>query len=469
MPSWDETIDVVVVGAGGCGLVAAIAAAERGASVAVLEKLERLAGNTAISTASIPGAGTRFQRAAGLDDSPQKFAADLRRISGPHEADELTDLLASVSAPLVEWLVDSAKVELDIITAYRHVGHSVPRLHAPRSHRGSDLINDLSRAAAARDIPVAFASPVTELVTDETGRVCGVVTRGEGGGTARIAAKAVILATNGFGNNRILLNRHCPDVAGIGYSGALGSEGEAIVWGERLGARLANMAAYQAHSGIAQPHGALVTWTVMEKGGIVVDATGARFADETIGYSAFAAWSARARAPVYALYDARIRDFTIAQQEEFGELNQHGGCIVCDTPAALAARFSFDAATIAHTLADAQAAARGGAVDSFSRSGWGFGALEPPFVVTPIAPALFHTQGGLAVDRDARVLRQDGTAIAGLYAGGGAAAGISGYAGGAGYCSGNGLLAALGLGLIAGRAAAAQAGAGSGTENAKAK
>jgi fumarate reductase flavoprotein subunit len=83
--------------------------------------------------------------------------------------------------------------------------------------------------------------------------------------------------------------------------------------------------------------------------------------------------------------------------------------------------------------------------------------LQPPYVSTRIRPALFHTQGGLLVDDDARVLRQDGTPIPGLYAGGGAAAGISGLAGGGGYVSGNGLLAALGLGWLAGAHAARRA------------
>jgi fumarate reductase flavoprotein subunit len=468
MPSWDETVDVVVVGAGGCGLVAALAAAEQGANVAVLEKQERLAGNTMLSSASIPGAGTRFQRAAGIDDDPGKFAADLRRVSGPHEAEELVDLLAAASAPLVEWLADSAGVELELITAYRHVGHSMPRLHAPPSRRGADLMSALWRAAEARGIPVAFASPVAELVADDGGRVCGVITRGARTGEARIGAASVILATNGFGNNRVLVRRHCPEVAEISYFGSLGSEGEAILWGNRLDARLANMSAYQAHAGIAQPHGALVTWTVIEKGGIVVDATGARFADETIGYSAFAAHAARARAPVHALYDARIRDFTAAGQPEFGELDRHGGCVVCDSAEALAARFGFESTALARSLDEASDAARGANKDRFGRTSWGLGPLAPPYVVTPIAPALFHTQGGLAVNRDAQVLRRDGTTIAGLYAGGGAAAGISGRAGGAGYCSGNGLLAALGLGLIAGRAGARDR-AGAKTEDANAK
>lgn len=454
---WDGFADVLVIGAGGCGLVAALAAAEAGADVAVVEKLERLAGNTMLSSGSIPAAGTRFQKAAGIDDDPGRFAADLRRVSGAHEAEHLTDRLAEVSAEMVEWLVDAMGVDLRLITEYRHVGHSVNRLHAPPSRRGSDLMSGLWRAVETRGIPVAFASPAVELVTSQDGAVIGAVTGGARSDMSRIRAGAVVLATNGFGGNRELLRRFCPEVAPVSYFGALGSEGEAVLWGERLGARLANMGAYQAHAGIAQPHGALVTWTVIEKGGVIVNESGQRFADETVGYSAFAAHALRQKGPIYAIYDARIRDATAAGQEEFADLCKHGGCSEAADIAAVAGLCGFDAKSGHDTIARAGQAARGAIADPFGRTAWGLGPLEPPYVVTRIAPALFHTQGGLAVDRDARVLRSDNRPIQGLYAGGGAAAGISGARGSLGYSSGNGLLAALGLGFIAGRAAAAHA------------
>ena len=111
-------------------------------------------------------------------------------------------------------------------------------------------------------------------------------------------------------------------------------------------------------------------------------------------------------------------------------------------------------AVIAGTLRGAAASAETGAADAFGRTNWGLGALRAPFTATRIAPAVFHTQGGLQVDGEARVLRVDGSVIPGLYAGGGATAGISGNRGGQGYMSGNGLLGALGLGYIAGRGAA---------------
>ncbi|MCC7426921.1 MAG: FAD-dependent oxidoreductase [Alphaproteobacteria bacterium] len=452
--NWDAEVDVLVVGAGGCGLVAALRAHEAGASVAVVEKLERLAGNSMLSTGSIPAANTRFQREAGIQDDPDRFAADVLRISGPHDAEHLVRALARISASLVEWLVDRADVRMTLITAYKHIGHTVERLHAPPSRRGRDLMADLMRTCEARGVPVAFGSPATALVTDDAGAVIGAETGGARSERSRIRAGAVILACNGFGAARDLVARFCPDMQGASYFGALGSEGEAVRWGENLGAQFGNMAAYQAHSAIAQPHGSLVTWTVIEKGGVIVNAKGARFGDESLGYSAFAAYEARENGPVYALYDAKVRDFTAAKQEEFAELVAHGGCIEGATAEDVAARWGFDPATLRATLAEIEAAAASGQPDRFGRSNWGLGPLARPFMVTRVGPALFHTQGGPMVDERGRVLRKDGSAIPGLYAGGGAAVGISGRAGGAGYVSGNGLLTACGLGWIAGRDAA---------------
>ena len=97
-------IDVLVAGAGACGLIAALRAKQSGASVAVVEKLDRFAGNTSLSCGSIPAAGTRKQREAGVQDSVETMIADMERVSGPHEASHLTRLLASRSAELVDWL-----------------------------------------------------------------------------------------------------------------------------------------------------------------------------------------------------------------------------------------------------------------------------------------------------------------------------------------------------------------------------
>ncbi|WP_051241428.1 FAD-dependent oxidoreductase [Stappia stellulata] len=453
----DIAVDVLVIGAGGCGLVAAIAAHEAGADVAVVEKGHAIAGNTSLSSGSIPGAGTRFQVERGISDDPARFAADLFRVSGDHDAPHLTQRLAETSAELVEWLVDTAGVDLELIDTYRHVGHSVHRLHAPRDKRGTTLMEDLQREVERREIPIAFGNPATSLITAE-GAVVGAQTENNRRERVRISSKATILAVNGFGRNRELLRRYCPIAVEAEYAGAATSEGEALRWGLGLGAATGNLGAYQGHASFADPHGVLVTWTLVEKGGIIVDASGARIADESVGYSAFAEQELRRAGPFYVIYDAAICDAVARNQEEFGKLVEIGGAVAADDAEALAARIGFDPSVLADTLGAARAAATGDAPDRFGRTAWGNGPLGQPLRATRITPALFHTQGGLAVDATGRVLDVDGRPIPGLFAGGGAAAGISGRQGSGGYASGNGLLCALGLGFITGRAAAAPVG-----------
>jgi fumarate reductase flavoprotein subunit len=455
--NWDMRTDVLVVGGGGCGLAAAIAAHDAGVEVAVVEKLERPGGNTALSTGSVPGAGSRFQRAAGIEDSAQRMIDDLMAQSGPHDCPELTRRLSEDSASLVEWLVDRVDARIDIITEYAHVGHSVPRLHAPRSRRGQDLMDDLIRAAEARDIPVAVGNGVTRLITDNDGAIVGALITDDRGDESRIGTGKVILATNGFAANPDFVKTHCPEIAGAPYYGALGSTGEAIIWGDELGAGLANMEAYQGYAAVAYPQGSIVSWTTIEKGGIMVNGDGRRFGDESAGYSGFTGEVMAQGEYAYAVFDRRIREIT-AGEEEFNELVEFGGVKDGDSAAAIAARYDLDPDNMTAAIEAYNAAARGEAEDAFGRRNFGLAPLQPPFSICRATPGLFHTQGGLRVDTDARVLRAGGGIIPNLFAGGGAAAGISGRAGGRGYASGNGLLTALGLGRIGGLKAAREIG-----------
>jgi len=448
-------IDVLVAGAGACGLIAALRAAQGGARVAVVEKLDRFAGNTMLSCGSIPAAGTRKQREAGVADSVEAMVADMERVSGAHDASHLTRVLAERSAELVDWLGEHCGIEVKLYTNYKHVGHSVPRLHTQPSGKGAQLIEGLARAAARDGIDVAFSNPVRRLLLEEGGVVTGAEV-GNGASRYRVHARKVILATNGYGANRAMLREFCPDIAEAQYFGAMGSEGEAIDWGRSLGARLGNVGAYQAHASVSHPHGELLTWSVAEKGAFYVNRRGRRFGNENLGYSGFGALVMAEGNEAYAIYDARIRDYVARYQETYKALVDMGGAKEAPTIGELARLRDVDPAALAESLALYNRAARGEAADPFGRRDFGLAPLEPPFVITRVSAGLFHTQGGLLVDRCARVLRTDGAPVPNLFAGGGAAAGVSGRRGGAGYVSGNGLLAATVLGYIAGETAAAE-------------
>lgn len=452
---FDAQVDVLVVGAGGAGFVAALAAHEAGATVAILEKSERAGGNTALSTGSVPGAGTRYQVEAGIEDSPRQLAEDLLRQSGPHDAEWLVHRLAAESASLVEWLREDIGIELELITDYKHVGHSVPRLHAPRSRRGQDLVNDLARAVGEREIPLVLGNPVQDLLLDDDGEVCGVLVRGDRAAETRVGAPSVVLAANGFGASREMLREYCPEIAEAEYFGSHGSTGEAIAWARELGAKLENMGAYQGYAAVAYPHGSITSWTTVEMGGVLVNPDGVRFGDESIGYSGFAADVLANGGHAWVLFDERIRDYVAGNEVEFRELVELGGVRTAEDPAELASFFELPADALAATVDEVRRDASAGTPDRFGRTEFGFGPLTAPLAMCRTTPGLFHTQGGTAVDPDGRVLRADGAPIPRLFAAGGVAVGISGRSGARGYSSGNGLLTAMGLGRLAGAAAGA--------------
>jgi fumarate reductase flavoprotein subunit len=448
-------VDVLVVGAGACGLAAAIAAHDAGAGVAIIEKRDRPGGNSSLSTGSVPAAGTRFQRAAGIADSTEQFVADLVRTGGPTDCPDLLRRLATTSAETVEWLVDSAGARMALLTAYKHVGHSVPRLHAPVSRRGQDLVDDLLAAVEARGIPLAVRNGARALLAGDAGRVTGAEVETGDGERHQVTARKIILAVNGFAGNRALVARFCPEVSGAQYFGARGSEGEAVLWGEQLGAALGNIGAYQGYAAVSDPHGSLLSWTTIEKGGVIVNGNGHRFGDESAGYSGYTPNVMAQGGACFAIFDQKIFDIAAAE-EEFVELANYGGVKKADTPQALAALHRLDAAAVTAALDDYNKAARGAQADAFGRRDFALAPLSCPFYICRVVPGLFHTQGGLMVDIDGRVLRPNGKPIANLFAGGGAAAGLSGRTGAGGYASGNGLLSAVGLGRLAGLAAASE-------------
>ena len=316
---------------------------------------------------------------------------------------------------------------------------------------GRDLVDDLLRGAETRGIPIAVGNAVIALMR-ENRRVVGVRARANGEDTEIRAAK-IILAVNGFGGNAELVRRFCPEIAGAQYFGAPGSTGEAIVWGEELGADFANMAAYQGYAAVAYPHGSLLSWTTIEKGGVLIGADGRRFGNEATGYSGYARIVLKQGEPVFAVFDQRIFDMAAAE-EEFLELFNHGGFKSAPAAEKLAEMLQVPRESLAVELKTYNDVASGSGADRFGRRDFGIAPLQPPYFGCQVIPGLFHTQGGLRIDAEARVLHKDGTPIGGLFAGGGAASGISGRSGALGYASGNGLLTAIALGRIAGLAAA---------------
>ncbi len=442
---WELETDVVVVGAGGCGMVAALAAAQAGAQVLLVEKTARISGSTSLSTSMIPAAGTRFQKLAGIDDTPEIMAQDILS-KNEHSSDAaMTRCLCAHSAGLVEWLVDYAGVKLHLPTDFLYSGHSRHRMHTTDHRTGAELVEQL--AAAVRRTPsieLAFNAPIRSLVADDNGGVAGVVVETEQ--LERVKARKTILATSGFGANKEMVAHYCPDIAGALYFGGEGNTGEGILLGMEMGAAVENMDAYQGHGSVAFPHGMLVTWVVLVNGGFMVNKEGRRFGDEMLGYSGFAVYVNRQTDSIgFDIYDERIHK-SVMPFADYQDCINAQAMKHSDTIEGLADALHLPAAALRKTLEDYNAAVDRGR-DEFGRTE--LARLNPPYYGIQVTGALFHTQGGLKVDARARVLRPDGSAISNLYAGGDTAVGVSGR-GANGYLAGNGLLAALVLGKLAG-------------------
>jgi fumarate reductase flavoprotein subunit len=454
IPAFEIAVDVLVVGAGGCGLSAALAAADGGAEVLVVERDDVALGSTAMSTGMIPAAGTPEQAARGIDDTPERFAEDIARKTKGRVDHELVLTLARESAETVAWLRDRHGVPLGLVDDFLYPGHSRMRMYAPPNRSGGELHAALEGAVAAAGVPVLTGSTVETLYV-EGDRVVGVEAVRRDGSSETIGCKTLVLASCGFAGDAEMVRRFIPEMAEAVYFGHPGNKGEAMAWGQALGAELADMGAYQGHGGLAAGHGVPILWPLIMEGGFQVNAAGERFSDESTGYSEQAARvNAQPGHVAWSIFDERLHQLML-KFDDYHDALRAGAVVSAETPRALAEALGLPAETLANTLADVEAMVRGQAQDPFGRDFTGKPPLAPPLKGVKVTGALFHTQGGLAVDGQARVRKQAGGVFPNLFAGGGAARGVSGP-GGDGYIAGNGLLTATTLGKLAGRAAAAQ-------------
>lgn len=438
---------IIVIGAGGCGLMAALVAARKGARVLLLEKTDKPGGGTAFSSKGIRAAGSRAQRELKIADSPERYAEDiLRRNNGESDA-ALTQYLTETSGRVADFLADVVGIQFQL-GAFAF-GHSAQRSH---SWKADKTITDFLFEAVEREknIQLRFSTPVLSLEQDGSGTVTGVVTQ-----SGVLSARKVILASGGFGASAELLSRYIPKAVGIPFPGHHGSTGDGIKMGLAAGAATENMGAFQPYPAYIGPGKRAVAPEVALSGGIMVDRAGRRFVDETkypggLGIKMLDLPGKHA----YEIFDERIyhlhRD--APGLRNLSGLFDGGLLLRAETVEDLAGRLAIDAAGLTQTIQDYNNSAASGAKDTFGRA-----LTQPfsgPFYGIKVTVALYHTQGGLKVNPDGQVLRADGSIIPNLYAGGGVAVGVSGK-GLEGYLPGNGLLASLGLGMRAGEHAVA--------------
>ena len=438
---------VVIVGAGACGLTAALALHRLGVDCVVLERDAHPSGSSALSSGFVPAPATLAQKALGIDDSPTLFASDIQAKAHGQAAPQLVHAYCQTIGAALDALQVHHQIPWQVLDQFLYPGHSVHRMHAVPEKTGQALMNRLLAAAERAGVVILTQACVTQLYTESQGRSRGLGSVRPDGQVEQLSCDVVILACNGFGGNPDMVQQYLPQMHHAQYAGHAGNDGSAVAWGMQLGAVLADMGAYQGHGAWAVPQGCLISWALMMQGAVQINAQGERFHDETQGYSEAAVQVlAQDGGQAFVLLDAPLLEF--AQDfPDFVQAQKVGAVRSAQNLTELAQLVGCQAHVLQSTLNQVKPGPDALTGRVFQRS------LQAPFYAVRVTGALFHTQGGLLTDAHCRVLKAKGQPLPNLFAAGGAAGGVSG-AEVWGYLSGNGLLSAIAGGHIAAHSAA---------------
>jgi fumarate reductase flavoprotein subunit len=455
MSAFEFTIPVLVIGGGACGAIAALSAHDAGAEVLLVEADERPMGTSGMSMGLICAAATRAQAEKGINDSPDALYADIIAKTKGQTDPVIARALADHSGPTLDWMADRLAMPWTLDMGFKpSYGLSTYRMHGWHGHDGQDMVDLLHQRLADEGVMVMLGAKLTQIHADDTGRVLGVSLTRPDGAVEQVGCETLILASGGFAGNRDLLAKHIPIMAAARNNGHEGNDGTAVLLGQQLGAGLADMGAYQGYAMLTDPQGISVPPGVIVDGGIIVNANGQRFCDESEDIAGMVHPVLAQGGPCWVVLDERI-EASQAYVPDLQALNGLNAAKRAPDAASLATTIGVPAAALQAALADAHDAKAQGRPDAQGRI---WGQDTPPcgaLAAFKVVGAIYHTQGGLQIDGAARVLRKDGSPLPNLFAGGGAARSVSGPAHW-GYLPAMGLCTAVTLGRLAGLAAAQQ-------------
>ena len=449
-----ETLDcdVVVVGAGGAGLTTAVRATEEGAKVIVLEKMPIVGGNSLKATGGMNAAGTIYQKKLGITDSGvAEFIEDT--MNGGHQLNDpdLVATMAENSAEAVEWLA-SIGAELPKVAATGGTQHKY--LHEPEdgSAVGSFLVDKLNTHCEELGIEIRLNTTATKILMDGEQAV-GVLAEDDAH-EYTINAKAVVLATGGFGANFDMMCEYDPSLANAVTTNHAGATGDGILMAQEVGAATVDMEQIQLHPTVYQETGLLVSESVRSMGGILVNAEGKRFCNDMSTRDAVsAAELEQPGAYAYIIFDQRIVDDLSSTQKYI----KSGLTVSADTYDELAELMGFDeeaTSNFVEAMVTWNVSVATGKDEAFGRNnGMDENLATAPFYAIKIAPGIHHTMGGVKINTEAQVISTEGEPIPGLFAAGETTGGVHG----GNRIGGNAVCDFVVFGRIAGANAAAYA------------
>ena len=446
----EMTTDVVVIGGGGTGLAAAASAHENGAEVILLEKLATVGGSTALSGGGISATGTRFQKELGIEDSKESWMnlwKERQATSNPegmYPDYDRVDTFMDEAIITTHWLVDYVKHSYTKVEGFGF--DPVRRLHFPEKG-GADITNNIEKFISGEGVKILTETTATELLTDGNGDVIGVIADGVDG-KITINAKKVIIATGGFAKNEELLKRFVPQMAGTAELSAasVGSTGDGIIMAEKLGAALYEepwVIGLGMGSHIPELRG--LEWDSTK---VLINEKGERFMNESSHY-AIVTNKVSEQEQVWMMLDSS--EGNLKHAELLNAALPNDEIAFGETIEELAAAMGVAEESLSKTMKTFNEGCKSG-TDVFGKPQALLVPVETgPYYAVKYYPKTMGTFGGVKTDESYRVLREDGSIINNLYAGGEASNKIL-Y--NQVYMSGSAVQLALTSGRIAGEHAA---------------
>ena len=491
----DSTVDadVVVVGAGGAGMTAAITAAAEGKSVVILESQSMVGGNSVRATGGMNAGKTVYQdenefgESAGVEKTlktaaekyadnetitalaktvSEQWAAYQANPTGYFDSVELMELdtmiggkgindpelvetLCANSAAAIDWL-DEHGITLHDVSSFG--GASVKRIHRPVNAEGktvsvgSYMIPLLEENCEKAGVKMMLDTTATEILTDANGAAVGVKATGASGETVTVNAKAVVLATGGFGANLDMVVKYKPELKGFMTTNAPGIQGQGIEMAQTIGAATVDMDQIQIHPTVEANTAALITEGLRGDGAILINEEGQRFIDE-VGTRDVVSAAEIAQTGSYSwlVVDQAMADASSVIQ---GYIKK-GYTVTGSTYEELGKAMGVDAAAFAETMEKWNGYVEAKNDPDFGRTSFANPLNTAPYYAVKVTAGVHHTMGGLKINANTEVLNEKGEVIPGLFAAGEVTGGVHG----ANRLGGNAVADFTVFGRIAGAAA----------------
>ena len=491
----DSTVDadVVVVGAGGAGMTAAITAAAEGKSVVILESQSMVGGNSVRATGGMNAGKTVYQdenefgESAGVEKTlktaaekyadnetitalaktvSEQWAAYQANPTGYFDSVELMELdtmiggkgindpelvetLCANSADAIDWL-DEHGITLHNVSSFG--GASVKRIHRPVNAEGktvsvgSYMIPLLQENCEKAGVKMMLDTTATEILTDANGAAVGVKATGASGETVTVNAKAVVLATGGFGANLDMVVKYKPELKGFMTTNAPGIQGQGIEMAQAIGAATVDMDQIQIHPTVEANTAALITEGLRGDGAILINEEGQRFIDE-VGTRDVVSAAEIAQTGSYSwlVVDQAMADASSVIQ---GYIKK-GYTVTGATYEELGKAMGVDAAAFAETMEKWNGYVEAKNDPDFGRTSFANPLNTAPYYAVKVTAGVHHTMGGLKINANTEVLNEKGEVIPGLFAAGEVTGGVHG----ANRLGGNAVADFTVFGRIAGAAA----------------